>query len=315
MPTKVSGSEPNIVRYQTRETEFEYARFWDSRSYEDSAERVLLDSWLKLYPKTAKWLVDIGGSFGRLLPTYVKRFNSVAILDYATNEFHLAKEAASSSGVVVEFVAANAYHLPLADSSQPALVAVRLVHHLEEPDRFFAEVNRVLAPGGVAIIEVSNKNHLKLLVRSILKLNFSDWRATHRDIGVSGVQADQSFTLIRAYRPSHIEQLIRTAGLKIVKRRSVSWLRRTPLAKLPQSMARFIEQLGQLISPLFMLAPSNWYVLRKRAGPARKIGHAFTSALINPSDGQCLNEKNIGSFRHQTQHGADYLDLRYPPFS
>ena len=315
MSKKTNSSEPNIVRYQTERTEFEYARFWDSRSYEDSAERLLLNSWLRAYPQTAQWLVDVGGSFGRLLPTYADRFKSLVILDYATNEFHLAQKVAKNSDLDVQFIAANVYHLPLADNSQLALVAIRIVHHLEEPDKFFSEVSRVLAPGGVAVIEVANKNHLKLLLRSVARLDFKAWRSAHKDIGASGVQADESFTLIRAYKPAYIERIIKSTGLRIMKKGSVSWLRRTPLANLSRPLVKTIERLCQMISPFFMLAPSNWYVLSNQGKPLDRGIGTFESTLVDPATARPLGKKARHSCQQRAKHGVDYLDLRYPPFS
>ena len=256
-------SEPNVVRYQTDSREFEYARFWDNRNFEDRAERILLKSWLGYYPKAAKWLVDIGGSFGRLIPVYSRVFKQIAILDYATNEFHLAKASADKHKVDVQLIAANAYHLPLADDSQTAIIAIRIVHHLEDPASFFAEISRVLAKNGLAIIEVSNKNHLKLWLRSVAKLNFKDWRSSWVDIGSSGLQDDGVFTLIRSYKPAYVESLMLAQDLEIKKKCSVSWLRQTPLARLPKSVTNLIEWLCQQVSPLAMVAPSNWYMLSK----------------------------------------------------
>lgn len=305
------SKEPNVVRYQTGKSEFEYVRFWDGRAYEDSAERLLLRHWLGAYPQAARWLLDIGGSFGRLIPIYAKRFKRMAILDYATNEFHIAEESAANHSMAITLVAANAYHLPLTDNSQQAMISVRLVHHLEEPAKFFQEVSRVLAPTGIAIVEVSNKNHLKLFIMSLLKLDFRSWSSQSSDVGSSGLQTDNTFKLIRSYRPAYIEKLMQDSGLVISKKCSVSWLRRTPFAKLPRPLTNTLERFLQTISPVAMLAPSNWYILYKSGNRPGTHGQLEATLARQPKL-ERLNRRQLVSLEAKTSRGATYLDLRYP---
>ncbi len=304
-------NEPYVVQYETKTSEFEYARFWDTRSYEDRAERILLKGLLSSYPKRASWLVDIGGSFGRLVEVYSRRFRSLAIADYATNEFYIAKEPAKKSNVDLSLLAANAYHLPFADGSQDALISIRMMHHLEDADKFLGEVHRVLQPGGVAIIEAANKNHTKLFLRSLATFNWKKWNSNWVDVGRSGLQETGSFHLIRNYKPSYLQSKIESAGLQVVRRKSISWLRRTPLTRLPDFMVDSVERCLQLFSGATMMGPSNWYVVIKSSDGINQAYDSLEETLVNPETKKQLTPAYIKKASRTTK-GAKYLDLRFP---
>ncbi|MCA9348609.1 methyltransferase domain-containing protein [Candidatus Saccharibacteria bacterium] len=309
-PKAKSVSEPYVVQYETKNAEFEYARFWDGRSYEDRAERMLLKQLIGYYHSKSKWLVDIGGSYGRLLNLYAKRFKQVVIVDYATNEFYLSLKPAKDKKLALSHIAANAYHLPFADDTQSAIISIRVIHHLTDPDLFFKEISRVLKPGGTAIIEAANKNSLKRLLKCILRADFSDWRNDWVDIGASGLQNDGSFQLIRNYHPKYLMRLLSEAGLVVVKRRSVSWFRRTPVAKLPKVIIDSLEKIMQIFSGWLFFGPSGWYVVRK-PGVYQPDKASFGDCIVDPA-----TKKYIGTTAQKkiqkTNKQVRYLDLRYP---
>lgn len=302
--------EPYVVQYETKNDEYRYSSFWDTRNYEDRAERILLRKLLKLYPKKSNWLIDIGGSFGRLLDIYAKRFKQVVIVDYATNEFYLGVQKAKDIDINLSHIAANAYHLPFSDNSQTSFISVRVVHHLTEPEQFFSEIERTLVPGGMAIIEAANKNSLKRLARCIIKFDFSDWRADWLDIGASGLQEDGNFHLIRNYHPRYLEARIKETGLKVFRRRSVSWFRGTPITKLPRPIVDFLEKCMQMISGLFFYGPSSWYVVYK-PGELPDLENTWETTLAVPPSNKKLTANEDKKIT-KTSKKVKYRDLRYP---
>ena len=314
-----TSSEPRIVKYQDKDEVFLFADFWQGRDYDHIAEEIILDKYLKKYfsnKKDNSWLVDIGGSFGRLLPNYSPYFKEIALLDYAASEFHVAKKIAKKEGIKLHLVAANAYHLPLANDSQPALIAVRLIHHLEEALWFFEEVERVLKPGGIFICQAANKNHLKALLQAIMKFDFSIWRLNWLDIGEKGVQDDGSFSLIRNYSPTYLESMIEEVNLKIVRKRSTSWLRNIKfLQKIPASIY-ILEKPLQWLSFIFPLGPSNWYVIKKTSSSPSRVGKhlnsGFLFTLCSPRLKKHLPQKIHPRYLKKSKGKTTYLDLRYP---
>lgn len=316
-----TSTEPRIVKYQDREDVFVFANFWKDRDYDHKAEILLIENYLRRYFKDQPdnaWLVDIGGSFGRLLSTYAPYFKEVAILDYAVSEFYMARDIARKEKIDLHLVAANAYHLPLAANSQSALIAIRLIHHLEDPLWFFEEVERVLKPGGTFVCQAANKNHLKTLLLALVKFDFSIWRLNWLDIGAKGMQEDGSFALIRNYSPAYLEGLIKKSNLKIVRRRSTSWLRNVKFLQALPGSVNILERFLQALSPLMPLGPSNWYLLKKASDletggdVSESSAKNFISSLCDPQSQKRLPKEGHPKHTKKTNKNVVYLDLRHP---
>ncbi|MYB40145.1 class I SAM-dependent methyltransferase [Candidatus Saccharibacteria bacterium] len=317
-----TSTEPRIVKYQDKNDVFVFADFWKGRDYDHHAEEIIIGKYFRKYfakREAGSWLVDIGGSFGRLLPSYAPFFKEVAIFDYAASEFYRAVEIAEKEKMKLHLVAANAYHLPLSDNSQSCLIAVRLIHHLEDPLWFFEEIERVLKPGGTLICQAANKNHLKTLLQAIGRLDFSIWRLDWLDIGAKGVQEDGNFALIRNYNPAYLEKSLKELNLKIVRRRSTSWLRNVKLLqRIPGSMYLFERPL-QWLSFLLPLGPSNWYVIQKidqteREEPAdsKRAATNFLSTLCLPKSRKKISPSDRPKHLKKAERDVAFLDLRYP---
>ena len=313
-----TSTEPRIVKYQDKEDVFVFADFWKNRAYDHDAEKMIVKKYFKKYFKNRKedsWLVDIGGSFGRLLPVYAPYFKEIAILDYAVSEFYIAKEVAQKEDIKLYLIAANAYHLPLSDNSQSSLISVRLIHHLEDPLWFFEEVERILKPGGIFICQAANKNHLKTFFQAVFKFNFSIWRLHWLDIGAKGIQENGKFALIRDFNPIYLEGLIKRLSLEIVRKRSTSWLRNVSfLQKIPASMY-LLEKPLQFLSFIFPLGPSNWYVIKKIGADkedGKKPKTSFLSTLCLPHSKKNLSKDAYSKHLKKTGKKIPYLDLRYP---
>ena len=311
MPKK-KKSEPRVVEYHNQKFNYTYSKFWRGRDYDQRAERLILNKYLNRYfsHQTHPYLVDIGGNFGRLLPAYAAYFKEVAILDYAVNEFHLAAQTAKELRLKLHLVAANAYHLPLANSSQSALICVRVIHHLEDPALFFKEIKRVLKPGGLFIFQSSNKSNLKTFFKAVFSLNFKPWQANWIHIGVHGRQKEGNFALIRNYKASYIEKLIKKHNLEIIRKRSASWLRYFALIRRYPALGYPFEYILQLLSPCLPFGPSNWYVIKQK-GDLKITKTSFLANLWDPSQSQKLTATKRSQFNKQTTQGATYLDLRY----
>ena len=304
---------PHIVRYQTQDSEYAYSGFWQGRDYDQRAENLLLRRYFKRYfsrlaPKS--WLTDIGGNYGRLLPAYAPYFKNVAILDYAVNEFHLAQKTARREKVKLHLVRANAYKLPLMSGSQRYCISVRVIHHLEDPNLFLQEMARVLRPGGLFVFQTANKNNLKTLMKCLFTFNWRDWRAKYLDIGQSGVSEDGTFTLIRNYSAAYIEALIEQNDLKIVRKRSISWLRYFKWARGWPTLSYPLEYILQAVGVFLPLGPSNWYVLEKPPTAHKSQSYDyFLQTLYSTKQKKRILSKVRSRYLKKTKKGAQYLDL------
>jgi SAM-dependent methyltransferase len=94
-------------------------------------------------------LLDVGCGTGYMLSRLDRGIRAVG-LDFSPHALELAAERAPG----VELVRGSAYHLPFADASFDALLALDVIEHLDDDLRASKEIARVLAPSGVAVIAV-----------------------------------------------------------------------------------------------------------------------------------------------------------------
>ena len=166
---------PEICDYENSPWRTE---FWHGREYEDRAERIALAHML---PPHGTRICEIGAGFGRLAQFYLG-YDQIILIDYARTMLHQAREhlendsrfthpersakgAQSKDASRFIFAAADLYNLPLADSALDTAVTVRVLHHVADIPRAFAEINRVVRPQGTYLTEFANKRHLKSILR------------------------------------------------------------------------------------------------------------------------------------------------------
>jgi len=142
------------------------SRFWQNadRVYEDAAERVALR---RLLPAAGGRVIEFGAGFGRLADLYAG-YDEVILLDYSRSLLEQAMERWGGDPRF-KFVAANVYHLPFADGVMNAATMIRVIHHIANVPAALPEIRRVMAPGGVFVLEFANKRNLKSVARYALR--------------------------------------------------------------------------------------------------------------------------------------------------
>ena len=228
--------------------------FWEEadRSYEDATERLALR---RLLPPRGERIVEIGAGFGRLADEY-RGYRQIILLDYARSMLEdaharlvgsAAQEAATPD---FRFVCADLYRLPFASHSLDVAVQVRVLHHVEDVPRAFAEVSRSLVVGGSYVLEFANKRNLKSIARYAL-----------------GKQGERPFDrapfefieLNWNFHPAYVQAALEAAGLETREALAVSHFRQALLKRRlsPQLLARADALLGRPLAGL-ALAPSQF---------------------------------------------------------
>ncbi len=227
--------------------------FWSTRDYEDRCDRVALRA---LLPSGGGRLVDLGAGFGRLVDEY-RAFTDVTLVDTSPVMLDAARErVAGMPGVAV--IGADAAHLPIADRSVDAVVAVRLLVHVADPSDVFREVARILRPGGRLILEFPNRRHLLSVLRHVAR------RQTWSPVGRAPIEYLAGHF---AHQPATIESQLRAVGLAPDARRAVSLFRSAILKRLvPVDVLAAIEAPLQRLLGRFALSPSV-YVRSVRVDP------------------------------------------------
>jgi SAM-dependent methyltransferase len=105
--------------------------------------------WLLADVPLGDHVLEIGAGAGAATPELLRRAPRVISLEY---DHALARKLAQSSAQPANVVQGDAVSLPFADRTFSCAVVILALHHLKSPalqDRAFAEVGRVLRPGGI----------------------------------------------------------------------------------------------------------------------------------------------------------------------
>ncbi len=149
-----------------------YKQFWvgKQKAYLHQLESRILQK--ALHPG-GQLLVDVGCGYGRFAPLYLEQFQYAVMVDYSMS---ILQEAAAAHGhrKNVLFVAADICKLPLREGVSDACLAIRVIHHLDDLNALFSEMQRALAPAGRFLYNYTNKRY----VREIAK--FLTGQAHHR---------------------------------------------------------------------------------------------------------------------------------------
>jgi SAM-dependent methyltransferase len=132
-----------------------YARFFAPllgrlyRRVADDAARELADRGLS----RRAHILDIGCGTGDLVVALSQRFRDARIIgiDLSPSMLLYAGRHATTDGRL-RFIVGDAATLPLDDGAVDLVVSTLSLHHWTEPADAFAEIARVLRPGGVALI-------------------------------------------------------------------------------------------------------------------------------------------------------------------
>lgn len=106
---------------------------------------------------------------------------------------------------------ASAYDLPFPDASLDVVISVNVLEHIDQPVRLFAEVRRVLKPGGLFIAGTPNRYHDVPTIAQLTPHRF------HVLIGrLQGRSDEDTFpTRYRANTRAAIRRHARAAGLDV----------------------------------------------------------------------------------------------------
>ncbi len=108
-------------------------------------------------------LLDVGGGTGVFTERYARGFASVTVVEPDPSRVARGRSRRPN----LRYVTGEGEALPFEPASFDRVVAVRSVHHMDEPRRFLAEAFRVLAPAGRLVIEEMRPGswHARLLAR------------------------------------------------------------------------------------------------------------------------------------------------------
>jgi SAM-dependent methyltransferase len=252
-------------------------RFWrnQGREYEDLCERIAIR---RLLPPKGKRLLEIGTGFGRLVDLY-QGYDQIVLLDYSKSLLRQAQKRLGR-GTQYTYVAANLYHLPLADQMVDAVCMVRVIHHVVNVPEALRQIRRVLLPGGMFILEFACKLHLKSILRYALRRQ--SW-SPYEPEPVEFVPLNFDF------HPRWMGAQLKGHGFQIVRLRTVSHFRLPLLKRLvPARVLVTLDSAIQWTGQWGPYAPSVLVRARRKGIPASVLPDtiAFRCPTCGNSDWQ-----------------------------
>lgn len=200
---------------------YDYTKYWETREYENVAEQIAMR---KLLPSKGKNIIDIGGGFGRLTPTYQKLFSDYTLLDLSSKILEQGRIHTKSLGIDIKTIEGSVYDLQkLTKEKYDCVLMVRVAHHLSDLTKAFRNIHSVLSPDGIFILEFANKINLKSVVKNFRKDKF---------FSLDPISMASKNVNFYNFHPVYVENALYKAGFDVKDKLSVSNFRSPKLKKI-----------------------------------------------------------------------------------
>ena len=261
MNTDQTNAHPPVCDYEGSDYQ---ASFWEQgeREYEDQVEAVALR---RLLPSGGNLLLEVGAGAGRNTSRYTG-FKQIVLVDYSLTQLQQAQERLGRSERYI-YVAADAYRLPFQVGLFDTATMIRVLHHMAEPELALDQVQRVLSPGGVFILEYANKQNLKAILRYVLH------RQSWSPFSLEAVE----FTKLNYdFHPKAVQSWLQSAGFVLERQLTVSHFRLALLKRLvPVRWLVWLDSLVQHTGNWWQLTPSVFTRSHRENEPAYPTARGF----------------------------------------
>jgi ubiquinone/menaquinone biosynthesis C-methylase UbiE len=197
--------------------------------------RGLISTVLKSIPLQSKKILDIGCGYGNMTKFLEKKSDTIVGLDLG-GVFYLPYLSEKLS-----FLKSDALHIPFCDNTFDCVISLDVIEHIDDDMGFVCDVNRVLKPGGLAIIETPNRRRLSMRILGLLENN-AHAQKFPKSYGHDQLLGD--IIHIREYNKPELEELFSLANYEEINV-SGHWLGFTTPEIGVQKPRRIFEPLSQ----------------------------------------------------------------------
>jgi len=255
-PTKKAAPKKRADQYN--DPKHNYLHYWDGRDYENAAEEMAIKRLLE--GKHFKRAADIGGGYGRLCLLLEKYADKVTLTDPSQQQLDIGAEYLKDHPEVDRKIM-QVDDLKFKNGELNLLTMIRVMHHLPDPTAGFAEISRVLAKDGYAIIEVANYMHGRNRLKHLLKGKKLPTEPV--DIRSEANKKSSEIPFVN-HNPHTVIKQLAHAGLKVDRMLSVSNLRSPGLKNImPKRVMLAIEGILQPTLANSFFGPSVFFLVKK----------------------------------------------------
>lgn len=252
------AAEPKRRADQYNDPSHNYRKYWEGRDYENAAEEMAIRRLLE--GRHFRHAADIGGGFGRLCLLLEEYADKVTLTDPSQQQLDLGEEYLSGHPEI-DRTLMQADDLKFKNGALDLITMIRVMHHLPDPAKEFAEISRVLSDDGYAVIEVANYTHARNRMKHLLKGKKMPLEPVSlRPVARNG-KDDIPFV---NHNPHTVIKQLAHAGLKVDRILSVSNLRSQGLKKIvPKNVMLAIEGILQPTLAKSFFGPSVFFLVKK----------------------------------------------------
>lgn len=242
---------------------YDYPSYWEGRDYEHGSEVIAIKGFLEKIPKITK-ILEIGAGYGRLVPSYLFRAKRTILTDPSSVLLKLARENLQDKNI--KFIHTGIENLPnkIRGKSVDVVILVRVLHHLDDTDKAFAIIHKILKNRGYFVLEFANKCHFKATLLEFLRGNFTFAHEIFpKDLRTKRSKKKGDIPFLN-FHPDVIKDKLKEAGFNIITTRSASNFRSSFLKNiLPTSLLLSIEKFLQPILAKVNFGPSIFILVQK----------------------------------------------------
>jgi ubiquinone/menaquinone biosynthesis C-methylase UbiE len=173
-------------------------------------------------PKNA-YVLEIGCGAGFLAIALAQRGFKVEAVDHAPSMVELTQKHTKETSMdsLIHTAIEDVHELSFEDESFDLVVALGVINWLYDLKKALTEINRVLKPGGYAVLN-SARAHALLNPLAIPALESILERGKHK-LGRTATHNPLNVAPSHMYLPKEIDQYLRDVGLKIIKSANVGF--------------------------------------------------------------------------------------------
>jgi len=212
--------------------------YWGRRLLYDT-RRLIVFTLNILVEKKPHTILDVGcgpGIFTYILSLF--KYSYIVSTDVAVLMTKEAKKRVNS--INVEFIVADAQHMPLRSSSIDYVIAYRVLEYLLNLVKGLMEIERVLKPGGIASVQLPSKSGFMLLAFPSLLLKLLSKITKYKFV----ISLFEASILRNYYTPSQLIEYLRKSRLIPIY---ITGYEVNPFAVIQATLLRHESKLSRII--------------------------------------------------------------------